>query len=55
MFCTDEMFRVLESHGYKVYFYNGGTECDVFMDGHLLHTFEGEYALYNWMCDCELL
>jgi hypothetical protein len=25
------------------------------MDGRLLHTFEGEYALYNWMCDCELL
>jgi hypothetical protein len=55
MFCTDEMKKVLESHGYKVYFYNGGTECDVFMGGHLLHTFEGEYSLYNWMCDCELL
>lgn len=55
MFCTDEMFRILDKEGYQVYFYNGGTECDVFLDGRLLHTFEGEYGLYNWMCDCELL
>lgn len=55
MYCTEEMMIILTNHGYKVYFYNGNTECDVFMGSHLMHTFEGTYALYNWMCDCELL
>ena len=55
MFYTEEMKQALTAAGYKIYFYNGNTECDVFMGGHLMHTFEGEYALYNWMCDCELL
>lgn len=55
MYCTEEMMTILTNHGYKVYFYNGNTECDVFMGSHLMHTFEDTYALYNWMCDCELL
>lgn len=55
MFYTDEMKKILNERGYKVYFYNDGTECDVFMSGHLIHPLEGEYSLYNWMCDCFLL
>jgi len=55
MFYTHEMEAILTAAGYKVYFYNDQTECDVFMGGHLLHTFEGRYSLYNWMCDCDLL
>ena len=55
MFYTHEMENALTAAGYRVYFYNGNTECDVFLGGRLLHTFEGEYSLYNWMCDCELL
>lgn len=55
MYCTEEMVSILTEHGYTIYLYNGGTECDVFFEGRLIHTFEGTYALYNWMCDCELL
>ena len=55
IYCTETMLDTLNKYGYKVYFYNGNTECDVFMGCHLLHTFEGRYSLYNWMCDCELL
>lgn len=55
MFYTPEMETILKSLGYKIFFYNGDTECDLFMGSRLLYTFEGEYGLYNWMCDCELL
>lgn len=55
MYCTEEMATILAENGYTIYFYNGGTECDVFFGDCLMHTFEGTYALYNWMCDCELL
>ena len=55
MYCTEEMAIILAENGYTIYIYNDGTECDVFFDGRLLHTLEGTYALYNWMCDCELL
>lgn len=55
MFYTKGMLRILKAHGYEVRFYNGGTECDILIGGLLLHTLEGEYGLYNWMCDCELL
>lgn len=54
MFCTDEMKRILEASGYSVRFYNGD-ECDIFYRGRYMRTVEGEYGLYNWMCDCELL
>lgn len=55
MFYTDEMKKILNERDYKVYFCNGGTECDIFMDSHLIHTLESKYSLYNWMCDCWLL
>lgn len=54
MFCTDEMKKILAASGYVVNFYNGD-ECDIFYRGLYLHTVEGEYGLYNWMCDCEML
>ena len=54
MFYTNEMKRILETSGYTVHFYNGD-ECDIFYRGRYMRTVEGEYGLYNWMCDCELL
>ena len=54
MFCTDEMKEILGERGYQVKFYNGD-ECDIFFFGTYQRTVEGEYGLYNWMCDCELL
>lgn len=56
MFCTDEMKEILGECGYQVKFYNGDiNECDIFFFGTYLRTVVGEYGLYNWMCDCELL
>lgn len=55
MFYTHEMESALTAAGYRVHFYNEDTVCNVFLDDHLVHIFKGEYSLYNWMCDCELL
>lgn len=54
MFCTDGMKEILGKCGYQVKFYNGD-ECGIFFCGVYQRTVEGEYGLYNWMCDCELL
>ena len=56
MFYTDGMKEILGECGYQVKFYNGDIdECDIFFFGTYLRTVEGEYGLYNWMCDCDLL
>lgn len=54
MFYTNEMEEILATSGYTVKFYNGD-ECDIFYRGVFLRTVEGEYGLYNWMCDCEMI
>lgn len=54
MFCTDEMKEILAECGYQVKFYNSN-ECDIFFLGTYQRTVMGEYGLYNWTCDCELL
>lgn len=54
MLYTNEMKEILSTSGYTVQFYNGD-ECDIFYRGGYLRTVEGEYGLYNWMCDCEML
>lgn len=55
MFYTHEMENALTAAGYRVRFYEGGTLCDVLLGDCLMHRFKGEWSLYNWMCDCELL
>ena len=55
MFYTHEMENALTAAGYRVRFYESGTLCDVLMGDRLMHRFKGEWSLYNWMCDCELL
>lgn len=54
MFYDSEMLRILAECGYSVQFYNGD-ECDIFFCGVYIHTVVGEYGLYNWMCDREML
>lgn len=54
MFHTDEMKKILNKCGYSIKFYNDN-ECGIFFFGTHLCTVVGEYSLYNWMCDCELL
>lgn len=55
MFYTHEMENALTAAGYRVNFYEDRTKCVVFMGDRALHVFKGEWSLYNWMCDCELL
>lgn len=54
MFYDSEMLHILAECGYSVQFYNGD-ECDIFFCGVYIYTVVGEYGLYNWMCDREML
>ncbi len=53
MYCTDEMISILNECGYSVDIYNSA--CDIYFLGSYIDTVCGEYGLYNWMCDRELL
>ena len=57
MYYTDEMIEILGRSGYSVQFYNddGLKECDIFFFGTYIDTVIGEYGLYNWMNDREML
>lgn len=53
MYCTDEMISILKEWDYVVDIC--GSECDIYFRGSYVDTVCGEWGLYNWMCDRELL
>lgn len=54
MYSIDEMISILNEWGYIPDFY--GSECDIYFLGSCyIDTVYGEYGLYNWMCDRDML
>lgn len=54
MFHTPEMIRILKEYDYTVRIYMDFT-ADIYFEGRWIETVVGEWGLYNWMCDREML
>lgn len=57
MYCTDEMISILNECGYSVDIFDilFDRDCDIYFFGTYIDTVSGEYGLYNWMCDRDML
>lgn len=54
MIYDSNMERILKENGYSVRVYMDFT-ADIFFESLWIETVVGEWGLYNWMCDREML
>lgn len=54
MIYNSNLERILKENGYSVHVYMDFI-ADIYFEGRWIETVVGEWGLFNWMCDREML